>query len=569
MLRSVVCVSVLAASLTSAHAVVTAKASWDGPGEWERICTVSVENMNGKDLSSVCISFEAPEYPIPEAGITTCSKSSKGWYTYMRADLVPLKAGQKQDCKIKFNFTNGKGNDAKLPSNFAINGQSSPDGNDMTPPTVPQNLTYKNLKPYSLTLDWSPSTDDYGVAGYTVSYEKPGEQSAKTVDTSETTINLADLSPDADYNCKVRAFDFSQNLSDFTEPLTVHTEKEPNIPPASEVLSVPYIDSVITPTPNPTKMVSAAGTSGSIVGFLSDHNGRPCWGGLSLIPNTDTLTYEQGDATLSNYFREFFNRYPGSIICMGGIKGLPSAANPALSSTSLKNLYAGVLDNYKIKALDFCYVDSFLTDTDALIRDAQAVRQLVTDRPDTKVIYTLLVDDSDDHKGFNKYGYNFLKILQSEGVWPTAVHCFLSDFGKGAKPSQLEAMKGALEAAHAQLKEIFGSKWDEETLWKRMGACPWFGKDNAGKVFSVEDQGALNTFCKDKGISIMSGWNMIRDTRLSGDEIGVPGHQPYDFSKKVAEYSAAQKSATPAGKATQTTADNAKKETKTPTKKVS
>ena len=164
MLRSVVCVSVLTLSLTSAHAVITAKANWDGPGDWERTCTIAIENTGDMDTPSVLLSFKSPKNPISESGLTACSNSGQNqWYTYMTAELLPLKTGKKRDCKIKLNFTNGQGDKADLPSEFIINVQTSPDGNDVTPPTVPQDLEYSNLKPYSFTLNWRPSTDDYGV----------------------------------------------------------------------------------------------------------------------------------------------------------------------------------------------------------------------------------------------------------------------------------------------------------------------------------------------------------------------------------------------------------------------
>ena len=39
----------------------------------------------------------------------------------------------------------------------------------------------------------------------------------------------------------------------------------------------------------------------------------------------------------------------------------------------------------------------------------------------------------------------------------------------------------------------------------------------------------------------MSGWDMIRDTRLSSEELGVNNHNPYDFSKAVAKFVAVKK----------------------------
>lgn len=79
---------------------------------------------------------------------------------------------------------------------------------DTTPPTMPTGLTVSGSR-CAPELSWQPSTDDVGVAGYTI-YRNGNE--AATVDGDTTTYTDPDL-PDGDYTYTVEAFDEAGNRS--------------------------------------------------------------------------------------------------------------------------------------------------------------------------------------------------------------------------------------------------------------------------------------------------------------------------------------------------------------------
>ncbi len=82
---------------------------------------------------------------------------------------------------------------------------------DNEAPTAPINLV-ATPSATSIALSWTPSTDNVGVAGYTVYLEG---DSIETV--SETSFTVTELSPGTDYNLTVEAFDADGNKSEKAE----------------------------------------------------------------------------------------------------------------------------------------------------------------------------------------------------------------------------------------------------------------------------------------------------------------------------------------------------------------
>lgn len=97
---------------------------------------------------------------------------------------------------------------------------------DITPPSVPLNLTASSVTSNSVTLSWAASTDDIGVAGYQVFRNG-------TLVGSPTTMTFTDvnLSPGTAYTYTVAAFDFSSNTSLRSDPLVVTTSTTVSAPP--------------------------------------------------------------------------------------------------------------------------------------------------------------------------------------------------------------------------------------------------------------------------------------------------------------------------------------------------
>lgn len=88
---------------------------------------------------------------------------------------------------------------------------------DTQAPSVPAGVAASAVSTSSLTLNWNPSSDNVGVAGYTVSY---GSTSRNVTGTSAA---ITGLTPNTDYTFTVKAYDAAGNNSAASSPLTVRT----------------------------------------------------------------------------------------------------------------------------------------------------------------------------------------------------------------------------------------------------------------------------------------------------------------------------------------------------------
>lgn len=91
-------------------------------------------------------------------------------------------------------------------------------GPDVTPPTAPANLISTGKTQNSVSLSWSPSTDDRGVTGYIVYYGN------KQTTVTGTTATITELFSNTAYTFTVKARDAAGNLSAASAPLTVTTD---------------------------------------------------------------------------------------------------------------------------------------------------------------------------------------------------------------------------------------------------------------------------------------------------------------------------------------------------------
>jgi endo-1,4-beta-D-glucanase Y/chitodextrinase len=89
---------------------------------------------------------------------------------------------------------------------------------DTTPPTAPTNLTFTAKTATTVSLQWNPSTDNVGVAGYEV--YRDGVMIAKTPETRYIDSGLQKLTA---YTYTVRAYDASGNISAPSNSISVKT----------------------------------------------------------------------------------------------------------------------------------------------------------------------------------------------------------------------------------------------------------------------------------------------------------------------------------------------------------
>lgn len=93
----------------------------------------------------------------------------------------------------------------------SVTPQSKP---DTTKPSIPQNLTVTHVTSTTITLSWSASTGNNGIAGYQVRFTTAGV--SKTVSVTSTCCTLSQLTTGTLYNCCVAAVDTSQKVSDWS-----------------------------------------------------------------------------------------------------------------------------------------------------------------------------------------------------------------------------------------------------------------------------------------------------------------------------------------------------------------
>lgn len=112
---------------------------------------------------------------------------------------------------------------------------------DITPPSVPQNLHVSSLSPTGVTLTWTPSTDDHGVAGYHV-LEFDGSSWTTVTVTPGSSFSISGLDPGSSHRYAVVAYDSAGNLSGMSSPVDVTTPVPP--PSPQDVAAVAALNSV-------------------------------------------------------------------------------------------------------------------------------------------------------------------------------------------------------------------------------------------------------------------------------------------------------------------------------------
>jgi len=113
------------------------------------------------------------------------------------------------------------GNNSTASANVTV---TTGQGGDTIPPSIPQNLTASGTTSSSTNLSWSPSTDNIGVAGYTV-FRRQGTSGTFTqVGTpTGTTFTAGQLSANTTYQFNVVARDAAGNASGASNTVTVTT----------------------------------------------------------------------------------------------------------------------------------------------------------------------------------------------------------------------------------------------------------------------------------------------------------------------------------------------------------
>jgi len=108
---------------------------------------------------------------------------------------------------------------------------------DNTPPTIPTGLNTSSISPNQVDLVWNPSSDNVGIASYTL-YRNGAVLS--TVGGSITTYSDTTVSPNMQYSYSIDAVDQAGNHSNVSDSVLVNT---PDLP--QEIILLPFADAYV------------------------------------------------------------------------------------------------------------------------------------------------------------------------------------------------------------------------------------------------------------------------------------------------------------------------------------
>ena len=143
--------------------------------------------------------------------------------TYLLKELIP-----NTTYKLTVRAKDNAGNISEASSELSATTNA-----DTQPPTVPTDLEIIEKTETSITIGWTPSTDNVGVEEYEIY-----NGSEKVDSTKETTFSLKELKPDTTYRLTVKARDAANNLSEASNEIAVATNPDRQPPTAPQGLEV-------------------------------------------------------------------------------------------------------------------------------------------------------------------------------------------------------------------------------------------------------------------------------------------------------------------------------------------
>ena len=120
-------------------------------------------------------------------------------------------------------YWSGPGIDRQLIPDAAFDSSAVNPGDDITPPTAPENLHVVYTSRGFVHLDWDNSTDNVGVTGYNVYVYNPSTAGSKLYNCLGSAITIDSLSPNTSYTFIVKAKDLAGNVSSESETITAAT----------------------------------------------------------------------------------------------------------------------------------------------------------------------------------------------------------------------------------------------------------------------------------------------------------------------------------------------------------
>jgi chitodextrinase len=169
---------------------------------------------------------------------------------------------------------------------------------DTTPPTTPTNFAASNITSTGVTLSWTASTDNIGVANYEV--HRDGNEQAMTPNTSYT---VSGLLPSTTYQFTVLAMDAAANESaEATVSVTTAAATAKPTVSGTSVVSVTSTTATVTSQINPNGAATTANFAYGLTSSLGNGTANQSLGsGTTPVTMNATITGLTPNTTY--YFR--------------------------------------------------------------------------------------------------------------------------------------------------------------------------------------------------------------------------------------------------------------------------
>ncbi|SNQ51036.1 conserved hypothetical protein [Frankia canadensis] len=535
--------------MTDSPNLVIAAAEWLGGNEYWANFRVVVTNYTDEDVvdPEIALFLPQPLQILNNYGLVWSPANHPVTSVTGRlvAERKVIRARMSQEFVLSVqNGGSGAGSDpALLPERFTVNGQDANPPVDDEPPTVPEKLRADAWAPHSLHLVWEPSSDNIAVARYEIFYRTAaGEPRSVTVPGPEGRVS--GLSASTEYLLSVRAIDISGNVSERSDEVSASTTQPLPDGGTWDAPRAPFVDYTAWPNPKVSEYGRDSGVDSFFTGFLVAQPGgdrKVYWGGYK----------DYGDATTSAFGKEDFAAFRAQggtvVLSFGGASNVP-LEEVETNISRIVATYEAILSNYQVSHIDFDFEGAFIHNTPGLERHVAAISQVVQSRPGLKISYTLPADGAPGSlEGFNDGGVRLLHLLAGAGVQPSLITGMLMEFGQTSPPDAYQCCVIALNGMFTQIAAAWPA-WNDQKVWRRIGACPMFGRHINGKVFTLENMRQLADFAREHNLGALSGWDATRDRNqgllpecsdFNGNDLAKCTYveqNSFDFSKIIAGY---------------------------------
>ncbi|MEU9956764.1 chitinase [Streptomyces sp. NPDC050982] len=234
-------------------------------------------------------------------------------------------------------------------------------------------------------------------------------------------------------------------------------------------------------------------------------------GGSSCTPKWNGTT-AIGDSAVKSRISALTESGGAVRVSFGGASG-KELASTCDSASELAEAYGAALDAAGATEADFDIEGKQLTDSDSVALRSEAIALLQKERSDLAVTFTLPVMPS----GLDNDSLALLESANDNGVQVSTVNIMTMNYGSSYDEDMGDYAETSAEAAHDQLKDVFGLS--DDGAWKGLALTSMIGvNDVDNETFSLPDAAQVRSFAEEKGVAWVSMWSTFRDQPCEGDD---------------------------------------------------